>query len=89
MFEGQPTLLCEASSLGVPSIFPVSGGIGEFFPSDYCLSYDQFNYGELTRKLEMIFDKNFAKNIGNENFLFLEKYLSMKELHYSINKILL
>ena len=41
LFEGQPTLLCEASSLGVPSIFPNSGGIVEFFPKDYGLS---FNY---------------------------------------------
>ena len=31
LYEGQPTLLCEASSLGVPSIFPNTGGISEFF----------------------------------------------------------
>ena len=31
LYEGQPTLLCEASSLGVPSVFPNTGGIEEFF----------------------------------------------------------
>jgi glycosyltransferase involved in cell wall biosynthesis len=32
LYEGQPTLLCEASYLRVPSIFPNLGGIHEFFP---------------------------------------------------------
>lgn len=32
LYEGQPTLLCEASSLGIPSIFPKTGGVEEFFP---------------------------------------------------------
>ena len=35
LLEGQPTLLCEASSLGIPSIFPRTGGISEFFPQSY------------------------------------------------------
>ena len=30
LYERQPTLLCEASMLGVPSIFPNAGGIKEF-----------------------------------------------------------
>ena len=57
LFEGQPTLLCEASSLGVPSIFPDSGGIKEFFPSNYKLTFEQFNYDEL---------KSIFYNINNE-----------------------
>ena len=32
LYEGQPTLLCEASVSSVPSIFPDYGGISEFFP---------------------------------------------------------
>ena len=32
LYEGQPTLLCEASLLQVPSIFPDTGGVKEFFP---------------------------------------------------------
>ena len=31
LYEGQPTLLCEASLLGIPSIFPTTGGVEEFF----------------------------------------------------------
>ena len=31
LYEGQPTLLCEASSLGIPSIYPNTEGIAEFF----------------------------------------------------------
>jgi glycosyltransferase involved in cell wall biosynthesis len=44
LFEGQPTLLCEASSLGVPSVFPKTGGISEFYPPNYSFSFEQFNY---------------------------------------------
>ena len=44
LYEGQPNFLCEASMLGIPSIFPRSGGIEEFFPKNYKLSYEQFNY---------------------------------------------
>ena len=32
LYEGQPTLLCEASALGIVSIFPMTGGIQEFSP---------------------------------------------------------
>ena len=42
LLEGQPTLLCEASMLGVVSIYPKAGGISEFlrslFISLYCFS---------------------------------------------------
>ena len=30
LFEGQPTLLCEASALGITSVFPDTGGIKSF-----------------------------------------------------------
>ena len=43
LFEGQPTLLCEASSLGAVSIFPKTGGISEFFPKDSFSFIDIFN----------------------------------------------
>ena len=57
LYEGQPTLLCEASLNNVPSIFPDTGGIKEFFPSNYKLTYEQFNYDEL---------KNIFYNLDNE-----------------------
>ncbi|MAV04684.1 MAG: hypothetical protein CMC31_03400 [Flavobacteriaceae bacterium] len=70
LFEGQPTLLCEASTLGIPSIFPRSGGIEEFFPKGYPLSFKQFNYSELTEKLIMVENAEFLNSIGNENEIF-------------------
>ena len=50
MYEGQPRLLCEASSFGVPSIYPSFGGMDEFFPKDYSFSFKQFDYEDLKSK---------------------------------------
>lgn len=56
MFEGQPRLLCEASMLGIPSVFPLFGGMSEFFPDDYAYSFNQFDYLDLSQKIKNIFD---------------------------------
>ncbi len=61
MFEGQPRLLCEASSLGVPSIYPSFGGMDEYFPKNYNLSFEQYNYKDLENKIELIQDPNFIE----------------------------
>ncbi len=50
MYEGQPKLLCEASGLGVPSIYPSFGGMDEYFPNNYPLSFEQYNYIDLEKK---------------------------------------
>ena len=44
MFEGQPRLISEASAYGIPSIYPSFGGLDEYFPEDYKLSFKQFDY---------------------------------------------
>ena len=54
MFEGQPRILSEASLFGVPSIFPEFGGISEFFPKNYPLVFEQFNYSDLIEKVNML-----------------------------------
>ena len=59
LYEGQPRLLCEASSYGVPSIYPSFGGMDEFFPEDYTFSFEQYNYSELFEKIKML--KNSEK----------------------------
>ncbi len=83
LFEGQPTLLCEASSLGIPSVFPRTGGISEFFPQSYKYSFKQFDYDDLTVKLnDLIIDLN-SLNIGNQNKIFIERHLGEDKL---INK---
>lgn len=88
LYEGQPTLLCEASSLGIPSIFPNTGGIEEFFPKNYPLSYDQFDYLELEKKLKIALDISKLEEIGKQNKDFIQNYLNEKKLIDSFNMII-
>ena len=67
LLEGQPTLLCEASSLGVPSIFPKFGGIYEFFPRDVTLSFEQYNYDDLSLKLNELNNEEKMLSEGKKN----------------------
>ena len=66
MYECQPRLLCEASSLGIASIYPSFGGMDEFFPDNYELSFEQFNYEDLTKQLLKIKNSEFILNQGLE-----------------------
>ena len=56
LYEGQPRVLLEASSYGVPSIYPSFGGMNDFFPNNYKLSFKQFNYKDLKNKILMLHD---------------------------------
>jgi glycosyltransferase involved in cell wall biosynthesis len=76
LFEGQPTILCEASLMGIPSIFPDSGGISEFFPQDYEFSFKQFDYKNLESKIKEFFLLDDPSDVGEKNKMFLEKYLN-------------
>ena len=67
LYEGQPTLLCEASALGIASIFPETGGIPEFFPKNYELSFQQYNYKELKNIFNKLDQTKDLKKIGKEN----------------------
>ena len=80
LLEGQPTLLCEASSLGIPSIFPRSGGISEFFPKNCKLSFEQFSYEDLTSKLKLLTDEDLVKIEGENNSNYISNYLYEKEM---------
>ena len=80
LYEGQPMLLCEASSLGVPSIFPNFGGISEFFPESNQLAFEQFNYGDLLKKINMFCDSDFINKAGVENKNYIEDKLNSKNL---------
>ena len=86
MFEGQPTLLCEASALGVPSIFPETGGISEFFPDNYPLAYEQFNYEELEGQIKKLNDLDFVKNVGNSNKDYIKNLLDEEQLYEDLKK---
>ena len=66
LFEGQPRVLLEASSYGVPSIYPNFGGMNDFFPSGYTLSFKQFNYKDLEEKITMLHDSKLLSDISKE-----------------------
>lgn len=87
LYEGQPTLLCEASSLGVPSIFPNTGGISEFFPRDYSLTFEQFNYKDLESKIRLIRTLKNQTSIGEENKEFIFNHLDKNNLISSFTHI--
>jgi glycosyltransferase involved in cell wall biosynthesis len=80
LYEGQPTLLCEASSLGIPSIFPKTGGVEEFFPDNCKLSFNQFDYEDLTIKLQHLQNKELLTQEGQKNKIYLNKYLNKNNL---------
>lgn len=88
LYEGQPTFLCEASTLGVPSIFPKTGGIEEFFPINYKLSFKQFDYKSLEEKFKLLLNLSELKTIGNDNRGFLRSYLDEKKLIDSFKMII-
>jgi hypothetical protein len=52
-----------------PSIFPRFGGIHEFFPPESKLSFQQYDYQDLTQKIRLIDTSDFAdEGIENEKY---------------------
>ena len=88
LYEGQPRLLCEASSFGVPSIYPSFGGMDEFFPKDYNLSFEQFNYVDLKEKIEIINDKDLMKEASKKVFNHAVDKLGEEKLINTFNEII-
>ena len=86
LLEGQPTLLCEASTLGVPSIFPLTGGINEFLPEDYEMSFKQFDYEALKNKISFAMNNKEIKSLGIENNSFIKKHLNEESIIEDIKK---
>lgn len=80
LWEGQPTLLCEASFFGKPSIFPNTGGISEFFPKNYSLMFEQNNYSDLITKLKLAENKDLMKKIGEINKTYIQDYLNKNKI---------
>jgi len=88
LLEGQPTLLCEASSYGIVSVFPKTGGIEEFFPLDYDYSFQQGNYEDLMLKIEMLNNYTDVIRQGNLNKKFLEDFLKKNNIVKELEKII-
>lgn len=88
LHEGQPTLLCEASLLGVPSIFPNNGGIKEFFPNDYELIFKNNNTKDLGKKLEMLNSKKLLESTSIRNEQFIKNLLNKDKYLDTFEKII-
>ena len=88
LFEGQPTLLCEASILNKVSIFPDSGGILEFFPNNYPFVFKQFDYSDLLKKFNLLSNTELVLNQGVQNNAFISEYLNQDKQISKFEKIL-
>ena len=70
----------EASLLGIPSIFPDTGGIKEFFPKEYELKFEQFNYdGPVPGNLDAIRNEKSVSFIRGLASALIETGLSYME----------
>lgn len=86
--EGQPTLLCEASLLGIPSIFPQNESICEFFPKDYPLIFESNNKKDLENKFNKLESNLDFEKIGLENKEYMKKILEPKQYLLNFNQII-
>lgn len=87
LFEGQPTLLCEASALTTLCVFPDTGGIKEYFDTNYEFSFEQYNYANLQEKLQIIIDSDELDSVGFELRNYILKYLDETKLQSDLEKI--
>ena len=88
LYEGQPRILSEASSYGVPSIFPSFSGMEEYFPEDYEFSFEQFNYAELKEKIELLKDKEKLDHTSKEVFDHLYEMINKDKLLLDFNRLI-
>ena len=88
IFEGQPTILTEASINNTLSIFPITGGVPEFFPVDYKFKYEQNNYESL---IKMMIDAAESKNtdeIKNECKTHILSVLQEEKYFNNLEKVI-
>ncbi len=88
LYEGQPTLLCEASLCGKASLFPNSGGITEFLPKDYELIFEQFNYKDLINKLNLLNNKLLREKNSKKAKEFILSKLDENNIIEQFNKVI-
>ena len=64
----------------MPSIFPEFGGISEYYPSNYPLSFEQYNYDDLKKKLLDLNNEKLLMSASKEVLSFTKNLLSSKNL---------
>ena len=89
LFEGQPTLLCEASLNGKTSLFPNSGGIKEFLPVNYDFLFNQFDYQDFTNKLNKLNEDDIRNRNSQKAKEFIRAKLDPQILITKFNEIIL
>lgn len=88
LFEGQPRVLLEAISFGIPTIYPKFAGMSEFFPKNYDLSFTQFDYDDLYEKIIKLEDTNFLINESLKLSDFVQKNLNESQYINKFKNIL-
>lgn len=88
LYEGQPTILTEASILGIPSVFPDFGGMSEFFPEDYPLKFEQFKYDDLINKFNLLENNLDLNKLGDDNKKYINVMLDKEKILENFNKII-
>ena len=89
LYEGQPTLLCEASLNGKTSLFPNSGGIKEFLPINYDFLFKQFDYHDFVNKLNKLNEDQTRQKSSKEAKEFIKSKLDSHILINQFKEILL
>ena len=87
MYEGQPTVLCEASMLSIPSVFPGSGSIPSFFPPNYPYVFEQGNKDDFKKKLIDLNNNENLSHVGLDNKDFILGLLEEETLYTKFKKI--
>ena len=80
MYEVQPRLLNEASINSVPSIYPSFGGMDEYFPNGYDMSFKQYDYDSLKEKFDLLVNENKLIENSEKVNNFLYKKLSNESI---------
>ena len=80
MYEVQPRLLNEASINSVPSIYPSFGGMDEYFPNGYDMSFKQYDYDSLKEKMDLLVSENKLIDNSEKVNNFLSKKLSNESI---------
>ncbi len=88
LYEGQPTILTEASILGVPSIFPDFGGMAEFFSEDYPLKFKQFKYDDLINKINSLENNLNLNKLGDNNKNYINVLLDKDKILRNFKKLI-
>lgn len=88
LLEGQPMLLCEASVIGVPSLYPITGGVAEFFPNDCKLSFNQYDYDNLQEKLNLLDNHELLQDSGKKNQIYINSLLNKELIIDKFNKVI-